>query len=119
MKLLQLVRTFARSSLLLGLVSAFNVDDVYAQSKNRAAEEANQQRDQAERYLTEGQLDRAELAAMRAVELDKSSLTERARRVLVEVYLQRGELNDAEQNIRAVRDVPNLPLPALSGRFAP
>jgi hypothetical protein len=112
-KLLQLVRTFARSSLLLGLVSAFNVDDVYAQSKNRAAEEANQQRDQAERYLTEGQLDRAELAAMRAVELDKSSLTERARRVLVEVYLQRGELNDAEQNIRAVRDVPNLPLPAL------
>ncbi len=113
MKLLQLVRTFARSSLLLGLVSAFNVDDVYAQSKNRAAEEANQQRDQAERYLTEGQLDRAELAAMRAVELDKSSLTERARRVLVEVYLQRGELNDAEQNIRAVRDVPNLPLPAL------
>ena len=112
MKLLQLVRTCARTSLLLGLVGAFGVSDVYAQSKNRA-NEANQQRDQAERYLTEGQLDRAELAAMRAVELDGSSLTERARRVLVEVYLQRGELTDAELNIRAVRDVPNLPLPAL------
>ncbi|MBK9645023.1 MAG: hypothetical protein IPO67_07725, partial [Deltaproteobacteria bacterium] len=78
MKLLQLVRTFARTSLLLGLVGAFNVGDVYAQTKNRAAEEANQQRDLAERYFGEGDLDRAELAAMRAVELDKSSLTERA-----------------------------------------
>ena len=113
MKLLQLVRTFARTSLLLGLVGAFNVGDVYAQTKNRAAIEANQQGDLAERYYAEGDLDRAELAAMRAVELDKSSLTERARRVLVEVYLQRGELNDAEHNIRGVRDVPNLPLPAL------
>lgn len=108
-----LLKTAARATLLLGLLTLLGVDEVYAQSKGRAAEEANQQRELAERYYSEGQLDRAELAAMRAVELDPSSLTERARRVLIEVYLQRGELNDAEQNIRDLRDVPNLSLPSL------